>query len=204
MKRISSIFLALLVTMLWLQSVPPHVAAATPAKGGIFPDLTLPLPQKAEERQYLMIKKGPFHLSQIKSEILIIEIFSMYCPYCQKEAPNVNELFRALSARPDLKSRVKIIGIGAGNDQFEVDAFRNRYRIRFPLIPDKKFHFTGPLSVYYTPYFFVLWNRPSAFGRVVYSKVGSIGDPQQFLDLIAARTNSGEKKLPGEKKESKR
>ena len=56
----------------------------------------------------------------------------MYCPFCQKEAPNVNELYRIIDQDKDLKSRIKMIGIGAGNSPFEVNTFRTPMRFLFP------------------------------------------------------------------------
>jgi len=176
----------LLICVFWFEPMP-GTAQTTPAEGRIFPDITLPLPNKIEEREYLNIEQGPFHLSQIDSEIVIIQIFSMYCPHCQKEAPNVNALYDAISARPEMKSRVKLIGIGAGNTAYEVNAFRNLYKIQFPLLPDAKFMVHKQLGEVQTPYFFVLWSHPA--GRtVIYSRVGTLGDPGAFLDMIAEKT----------------
>ena len=77
-----------------------------------------------------------FCSQQVDSEVLIVQIFNFYCPHCQKEAPNVNALYRAISASPGIKSRIKVLGIGAGNSSYEVNAFRDLFRIKFPLIPD--------------------------------------------------------------------
>jgi thiol-disulfide isomerase/thioredoxin len=167
--------------------VPALSAQATPDEGEMFPDLKLSIPQKMEEREYLNVYQGPFLLSQVDSEVLIVQIFSMYCPYCQREAPNVNALHQAIAACPEIKSHVKIIGIGAGNSTFEVNAFRDLFKIEFPLIPDADFAIHRTLGQVRTPYFFVLWKKPSGL-QVVYSRVGSIGDPQNFLELICSRT----------------
>jgi len=172
----------------------PAAAENTPQVGSVFPDLTLPLPQKFEEREYLKVEDGPFKLSQIKSDVLIIEVFSMYCPYCQKEAPNVNALYKAIIDKPDLRSRIKLIGIGAGNSPFEVNAFRNLYRIEFALLPDGNLSLHKTLGEVMTPYFFVLSNKPDGRREVIYSKVGSFGDPQAFLDMISAKTSPGKSK----------
>lgn len=188
----SFLVLSALLCVCWLQPLP-GLAQKTPAEGEIFPELTLPLPQKMEERKYLDIEQGPFRLSQVNSEIVIIQIFSMYCPHCQKEAPNVNALFDAISARPEMKSRVKLMGIGAGNSAFEVNAFRNLYKIEFPLLPDANFTIHKLVGEVRTPYFFVLWKKPDG-RRVIYSRVGTLGDPKAFLDMIALKTGIDEGK----------
>jgi thiol-disulfide isomerase/thioredoxin len=170
------------------------LAQNTPEVGSVFPDLTHPLPQRFEEREYLKVEDGPFRLSEIKSDILIIEVFSMYCPFCQKEAPNVNALYKAIADTPALRSRIKLIGIGAGNSPFEVNAFRNLYRIEFALLPDGNLAIHKTLGEVRTPYFFVLLKKPDGRREVIYSKVGSFGDPQAFLDMITARTSPGKSK----------
>jgi len=157
----------------------------TPSTGEPFPDIVLAVPEKSLQKEYLGLKgNGSFKISQIKAEILVIEIFSMYCPYCQKEAPNVNELYRIISGRDDIKNKIKIIGIGAGNTPFEVDVFRKQYDIEFPLFSDETFSVHTATGGVRTPYFFVIRTRPGEPGKIVYSNVGSLHDPQQFLDLI--------------------
>ena len=162
-----------------------HAAGLTPAKGDIFPDLTLSMTEKASEKEYLGLSgKGSFRISQIKAELLILEIFSMYCPYCQKEAPIVNELYQIINKREDLKNKIRIIGVGAGNNPFEVDVFRNQYNIQFPLFSDESYSVHKSVGEVRTPYFFVIKNTRDKKNTLIYSKVGSIQDPKQFLDMI--------------------
>jgi peroxiredoxin len=80
-----------------------------------------------------------FKINQIKSKVVIIEIFSMYCPYCQAEATNINNLNQLIENNPAYKDKIKIIGIGAGNTPFEVGTFKRKYTIAFPLVPDGDF-----------------------------------------------------------------
>lgn len=157
----------------------------TPSKGGVFPEIALPVPQNTVQKDYLGIKgKDTFKLSQIKAEVLILEIFSMYCPYCQKEAPLVNELYQSINNRPDIKDRIKIIGVGAGNTPFEVEVFKNQYNIPFPLFSDESFSVHKSVGEVRTPYFFVIKINADGSNKILYSKVGTIQDPNQFLDLI--------------------
>lgn len=180
----------LLLLCVWHYRLPALFAGDTPAEGDMFPKLKLCLPQEMHDRAYLKVSKDPFLLSQVDSKVLIVEIFSMYCPHCQKEAPNVNALYEAITAGPELKSRIKMLGIGAGNSFFEVTIFRAHYKIEFPLIPDEDMTVGKGLGVVGTPHFFVLWKKPGGW-KVVYSKAGSIGDPKAFLELIRARTGIG-------------
>ncbi len=174
-------------------SLPTPFARNIPAEGEMFPDLKLALPPKMQEREYLKIDRGPFLLSQIDSKVLIVEIFSIYCPICQKEAPVVNWLFQAISANPGIESCVKVLAIGAGNSSYEVDAFRNLFKVKFPLIPDGDFTVHKILGEVRTPYFFVLLKKPTGM-KVVYSREGGIDDAEAFLELVCARAGIGKGK----------
>ncbi len=185
--------LLLFLTCLTVCAVPALFAQNTPDEGEMFPELKLSIPQKMEHREYLNVDRDPFLLSRVDCEVLIIEVFSLYCPYCQKEAPNVNSLYEVISANPEIKQRVKVLGIGAGNSLFEVNAFRDLYRIEFPLIPDSDFTVHKMLGQVRTPYFLVLRKKPTGW-LVVYSRVGSIGEPRAFLDRICAKIGNGGEK----------
>jgi thiol-disulfide isomerase/thioredoxin len=193
MKLLRISVMLLLLLCLSGYRLPTPFAQNTPAEGGVFPNLKLPLPQKMEEREYLKIDQGPFLLSQIDSKVLIVQIFSFYCPICVKEAPNVNSLFRTISANPEMESSVKVFAIGAGNSLYEVNAFRDLLKVKFPLIPDGDFAVHKILGEVRTPYFFVLLKKPTGM-QVVYSREGSIEDPEAFLKLVCARTGLGKGK----------
>lgn len=171
-------------------SFASHVtfAAECPSEGGVLPEITLPVPQQASEKAYLGIADTEFfNITQIKSPVVIIEIFSMYCPFCQKEAPLVNKLHELIQSKPVLKDKIKLIGIGAGNTQFEVDFFKSEYSIPFPLLPDESFSVHKAVGEVRTPYFFVVQTKPDGSNRIIYSKAGSIQDPQEFLELITKK-----------------
>jgi hypothetical protein len=57
------------------------VVAATqpPEEGGVLPDIVLPVPKSLEHQNYLGLPgSGNFKIPEIKAEVVIIEIFSMY------------------------------------------------------------------------------------------------------------------------------
>ena len=170
-------------------------AVECPSEGSIFPDIILPVPQQASEKDYLGITYNqPFEISHIKAQVVIIEIFSMYCPFCQREATIINKLYELIQNKPDLKDKIKIIGIGAGNTQFEVDFFKNKYNIPFPLLPDESFSVHKVVGEVRTPYFFVFKIEQDGSKKTIYSRAGSIQDPQLFLDLIVKKSELGQEK----------
>jgi hypothetical protein len=73
-------FLAL-TAMAGLFILPGFVDADTspPAEGGVLPPIDLGAPQSADYQQYLGIGgKKVFTIPEIKAEVVLIEIFSMY------------------------------------------------------------------------------------------------------------------------------
>ncbi len=163
------------------------VAGGPPKAGESFPSIGLPAPGNVSHGAYLGIgDRGTFNLEQIDAQVLVIEIFSMYCPYCQREAPLVNRLFETVESNPRLNIKVKLLGIGVGNSPFEVDIFRKKYRIRFPLIPDPDYKVHKMIGEVRTPYFFVLCLVGGNPPKVIYSKLGGIGDIDKFMNIISS------------------
>jgi peroxiredoxin len=161
-----------------------------PQEEALFPKLKFPVPISPEHAAYLGLggkKNSSFTLDQVKARVIILEVFSMYCPYCQSEAPAINGLYRSIAER-GLADKIKLIGVGAGNSPYEVELFRKKYNVEFPLLPDNDLTLHQALGNVRTPYFIALGLNPDGTQRVLYSKVGTIGDPGQFLDVIVQRT----------------
>ncbi|HYA14026.1 MAG TPA: hypothetical protein VEF33_06770 [Syntrophales bacterium] len=124
-KNVISCFIVIMILLLILS--PMSAADNTPAVGGTLPDIKLSIPKDSAGKSYLNLGFfgfGSFKIPEIKARLVIVEIFSMYCPYCQREAPNVNQLYAKIEQNPNLKDKIKIIGIGAGNTSYEIDTFK--------------------------------------------------------------------------------
>lgn len=159
--------------------------AQPPPEGGVMPNVTLPVPQDAGEASYLGVEgKKSFKIPEIKADMVIVEIFSMYCPYCQKEAPILNKLYEDIAKDEAVRNKVKLIGIGAGNTPFEVKTFKEKYQVPFPLFADADFSLHQVFGDVRTPYFMVIKTNRDGSHKVIYSEAGSIGDPQDFLKLL--------------------
>jgi peroxiredoxin len=158
-------------------------AAGQPVVGSALPDFTLSAKNSAE-KNYLGVGSDPFRISNIKANLVVIEIYSMYCPYCQREAPNMNLLFNKIESDPALKGRIKIIGIGAGNSQMEVDTYRNRFKVPFPLFPDKEYEIHDLLGQPRTPFFIVVKQQPGGKEKVIETHLGAYDSPDQFLNTV--------------------
>jgi peroxiredoxin len=188
MKKI--VFRTLLVLCFACLMVAPLWAVSPPAVGGALPDFKLPFPKDSADKNYLNISgsffSGSFKIPQIKADLVIIEIFSMYCPYCQAEAPNVNSLYRKIENNPALKGKIKLVGIGVGNSDYEVGVFKKKYNIPFSLFPDGDFKIHKLMGEVRTPYFIGVKINPDGSHQVFYSKLGAFAGVDQFLNQIVA------------------
>ncbi len=150
-----------------------------------FPAFELPMPKHESEKQYLGLSgTGNFRIGQVKAQALIIEVFSFYCPHCQRMASQVNELFQKIQERPDLKDKIKMIGIGAGNSMYEVDSFKERYHVPFPLFPDQDIQITQMLGVRGTPTFIGVWVSGRENPERFYFGEGGFQDAGRFLNGV--------------------
>jgi len=156
-----------------------------PVKGDVLPEINITVPQNATDRSYLGLEgSGFFTIPQIKATIVIIEIFSMYCPYCQKEAPEINRLYSLIEGNPDLKDKIKLIGIGAGNSSFEVEVYKKKYNVPFPLFPDEDFSIHKCIGEVRTPYFLGVKINDDGTHRIFYSQLGKFKGAEPFLELM--------------------
>jgi peroxiredoxin len=186
MKKISACLLVMLFALTVIAA--PLWAVSPPAAGGSLPDFQLPAPKDSADKNYLGVSgpffSGPFKIPQIKANVVIIEIFSMYCPYCQAEAPNMNSLFSRIESNPDLKGKIKLLGIGAGNSEYEVGVFKKKYHVAFPLFPDGDFKIYDVIGEVRTPYFIGVKINPDGSHQVIYSKLGAFESVDRFLNQI--------------------
>ena len=150
-----------------------------------FPIFELPIPQINAHANYLGISgPGNFKITQIKSPVLIIEIFSKNCVHCQIATPLVHRLYLAIQARPDLKEKIKILGIGANNDTDEVELFRKRYNVPFPLFPDKHDAISKKLEVVILPTFIGVKNNGDGTMEKFLFQSDEFRDVNSFLGEI--------------------
>ena len=165
--------------------VPDTAVESVPTGSGGVPIFDLPLPGSEGERGYLgLTGNGTFKVGQIKARVVIIEVFSFYCPHCQRTAAQVNDLYQAIERRADLKGKIKMIGIGAKNSAYEVDSYRERYHVPFPLFPDEDMAITEKLGVKGTPTFIGVKVDGKGFQKQIYFGEGGFQDNQKFLTEI--------------------
>jgi len=180
MNRLATVAIFILVF-----NAQPIGANSTPRKGGTLPAIKLDVPKDPAHKSYLGLSgEGLFDISQIKAEVVIIQIFSMYCPLCQREAFRVNELYENIEKNPNARGKLKLVGIGAGNSQFEVDIFLKTYEVPFPLFSDGDFSIHKSLGEVRTPYFIGVKINDDGSREIFYSRVGGFEKAEEFLQLM--------------------
>ncbi|MCG6931184.1 MAG: TlpA family protein disulfide reductase [Desulfofustis sp.] len=150
----------------------------------LLPDFELPIPEEPGHANYLGVQNiegETFRITDIDADIVLIELFSMYCPFCQEEAPAVNELYQKMQALGTAGPNIKIVGIGASNSPFEVDHFRNTFDIEFPLFPDQDMSIYKALSGAGTPGFIGVRFDEGKKGVIVLRQSGGFYSTDDFL-----------------------
>ena len=131
-----------------------------------------------------LFQDDAFDPISIQGKLLVIEIFSMYCPHCQREAPAVNRLFNAIRASSAFGDQVKMIDIGVGNSDFEVAHFRKHYQIEFPLFPDEEFVIHKQLGEVRTPFFIIVNLDGKDRGTILWTGTGNLDSLDTFLNRL--------------------
>jgi len=140
---------------------------APPQAGSVLPDMNLPVPERGGERNYLGLEGGAyFKIPEIKA------------------APEINRMYSIIEKSPDLKGKIKLIGIGAGNSPFEVEIFKKKYTVPFPLFSDEDFTLHKCFGEVRTPYFIGVEINDDGSHRIFYSKLGEFKGAEPFLELM--------------------
>jgi len=148
--------------------------------------MKLAVPSNAGEREYLGLSgQGTFTMPEISTDVLIVEVFSMYCPICQATAEETNKLHELIERDPALRGKVKLIGVGIGNTPFEVNMFRKKFHVAFPLFADDnsaiREAFSEPVR---TPTFIIVELKGKKKLRVLSTSVGKFDDAEAFLKAV--------------------
>ena len=71
-------YFAFLIGIFLLSASFSRAESQPPAVGGVLPEFTLSVPQNDDHREYLGVAGKTFTIPEIKAQVIIVEIFSMY------------------------------------------------------------------------------------------------------------------------------
>jgi len=153
--------------------------------GDVLPIIELPVPQDGRLQEYLGVSgAGLFSVNQIKADIVIIKLFSVYCPLCHKDAPKMNQLYAKIESSAELKGRLKLLAIGAGNSVQQVAQFKKEYGLKFPVFADGNGSIHRQLGSVKFPYYMGVKLGGGHNARIFYARLGQIKDTDTFLQSI--------------------
>lgn len=164
-----------------------------PHPGTVLPEFTVAAPVNPAYRLYLNLdKEKTFQPGKMNVELLLIEVFNVYCAACNYMAPYMSDLHAKIEKDDALRGKVKMMGIGAGNDIWDIDEYSDKYS--FPIVPDDDYDFHNLVGQPPTP--FLLFTKPYGQGRllVVDTHLGTLEDSDKLLSLVkkAFRTEVSE------------
>jgi hypothetical protein len=189
-RKISDLFnivrIMILILFLFLTVYRPAFAdGLSRVNGEKLHLISLPAPEHPDEKNYLGLSgKEFFRISEIRAEGLLIEVLNAYCPICQTTAPAMVELYRQIEDNPDLKHKIKLIGVGVGNNVLETEMFRQTYGIPFPVFPDENYEIHKELGEVRTPFIMILKRNGNGYQEIVHTHLGGITDAREFLSLV--------------------
>jgi thiol-disulfide isomerase/thioredoxin len=163
----------------------PHLAHTVGAKqispGMLMPDIRLSAPDSEDTKHYLGLNEfKPFSLSKVRAKLILVEVFSVFCSHCHKNAPSLNKVYDVIQGDSELRDDIKVIAIGAGNNSKQLDVFKTKHRVQFPQFPDPEMYLTRALRVTGTPIIILATNS----GEVLMTHTGLIDDLDEVLVQI--------------------
>lgn len=172
-------------------SLPGGQGAARPAEGKGLPALSameLQAPATDAERESLGLPPGAttFKLAQVRADFVLLEVLNAFCIHCNAEAPTINDVQQRIE-QAGLGARLRLIGIGANNTEFEVKLFRDKYKIAFPLVADERMIAAKALGVWATPTFILVALQGDGAPRVVFTWEGRTAGAEDFFKDIRAK-----------------
>jgi peroxiredoxin len=184
-NTLTSFLFVLFFFLFMIHSAFCATANPEPTKGGKLPGINLPVPKNPGEKIYLGLSgDGSFKIHQIKAKVVLIKIFNLYCPVCQSTAAAMVELYHQIEKHPDFRGKIKLIGIGAGNTQSEIEVFKLNNNLPFPVFPDEDFSIHRSLGEVRTPFFIAVRINRDRSHEIVHTHLGGLTDIQGLLDLM--------------------
>jgi AhpC/TSA family len=158
--------------------------------GERFPEVPLPVPVQAGARAYLGLPAGEtFTLSQVKADVVLVEMLNVLCPHCRKQTKPYNRLFQMLQKDPELRDKVKMLGVAVANSAEQIADFVDIYAVAYPIAADRSFALhqavrggPTPLSIY------VLQDPAGGPGVVAGSSLGEDDQMEQLLAYLVELT----------------
>jgi peroxiredoxin len=173
------VFLVVACTSIFLQSGGAFCADPGEIESSV--KFALPPPDSAQTLAYLGLDTmKPFKVSDIRAQIVVIELMSARCPHCQANAPIMNDIYKTIQADPGLAD-VKVIAIAISDDKTGVETFKKQFKTPFPILLDEDREITRSTSVRGTPTTMIVATEDA---KVLFTHAGVIPDADKFVKQV--------------------
>ena len=121
--------------------VSPKIPPSIPQSGDRVPWLSFSNLLSPEDQKYLGIgQKKTFNIGEIKAELILIYFMNTNCIHCIQSLPTFNEILKTIEQQANLKTKVRIVAIGVGDTPTEVETFKKKYGVPFPILSDQEYN----------------------------------------------------------------
>ncbi len=164
-----------------------------------FPAIELQGNPTPDELQYLGVaQKNRFSLKDIAAKIVLVEFFNKFCPHCQQQAPILNQLYHKIQQDSLLQTQVRMVGIGVGNNQRQIEMYRAEKSIPFPLFADPNYQFHDDIGRPRTPFIVLFKKTGTDEGHVAATYMGLVAESDTLLQALRQLLSPGVSVLQAE------
>jgi peroxiredoxin len=179
--------LSLVVFMVLSLTCSLVYSAESMKPGSTIPEFNLRSPDSNAVKAYLGLKdEKSFSLPQIKAKLMVVEFFDVFCPVCQKNAPMVNRLFKYIREDKELDKDVKMMGIALEGQPDDLSAYKQKFKVEFPLFSDPGKKIQSKLKINYVPIIVVVDKN----GKILLNHVGLLENVDTVLTEIRKKAQT--------------
>jgi peroxiredoxin len=166
--------------------------------GDCFPNIALAGSFCTEDRTYLgLTEKKSYTLNSIRADFIVAEFFSIYCPVCHIHAVKFNRLHKLIEQDNFISKNTKMIGIGTGNNNTEIEYFKNYFNIAYPCIADPDFTIHKSLKEPRTPLLVLVDKRANPYK--ILSILDFTKEPEILLQDIRSEIRNTQSRITKQK-----
>ena len=185
MKKTINFLILIGIQMICCISLITGTAFGLIKPGDIFPEMHCDLTLHKTSPKYFGFKKAKeINISEIKADVLMVEVLSVYCVSCMSQTAYDRELFAMIEGNKKTAGKVKMIGIGAGNNLREVNKFIREFGVPYPVFPDYKFSQYNQVGQVRTPFKIFLRKKSSGEFIVMKTEMGANENVQRTFETI--------------------
>ncbi|MDY6971970.1 MAG: TlpA disulfide reductase family protein [Thermodesulfobacteriota bacterium] len=109
-------------------------------EGDDFPEISMKTPSDPMLLVYLGLSEGKsFTLTDVKADLILVEIMNINCGSCRKQAPIYNKLYSLIESTPETKGRIKMLAIASGSKDEYIKKYIDYFKVPYPIIEDPNF-----------------------------------------------------------------